>query len=103
MRLSAKRGSLNCGSSIKQDCIEAAQATILRPRVDDTITLNMRKPIVIRSLAVLFMCAGVWIARTQQPPAQPLELQKVTDDLYNISGSGGNVAVYLTDEGVILV
>ncbi len=61
----------------------------------------MRKPILIRSLAVLFLCASAWIARTQQP--QPLELQKVTGDLYNISGSGGNVAAYLTDEGVILV
>lgn len=63
----------------------------------------MHKPIVIRSLAVLIACAGFWIARTQQPPAQPLQLEKVTDDLYNISGSGGNVAAYLTSEGVILV
>ena len=35
-------------------------------------------------------------------PAQ-LTLNKVKDDLYEIEGSGGNVAVYITDEGVILV
>ena len=44
-----------------------------------------------------------WIAQTQQPPAQPLQIEKVKDDLYNISGSGGNVAAYLTNEGVILI
>lgn len=36
-----------------------------------------------------------------QPPK--LTLNKVTDDLYEIEGDGGNVAVYLTSEGVILV
>jgi glyoxylase-like metal-dependent hydrolase (beta-lactamase superfamily II) len=35
------------------------------------------------------------------PP--PLTLNKVKDDLYEIEGDGGNVAVYLTGEGVILV
>jgi glyoxylase-like metal-dependent hydrolase (beta-lactamase superfamily II) len=40
-----------------------------------------------------------------QNPAQPpkLTLNKITDDLYEIEGDGGNVAVYLTSEGVILV
>jgi len=63
----------------------------------------MGKTAAVRSLAGLFLLAGFWIAQTQQPPAQPLQLEKVKDDLYNISGSGGNVAAYLTDEGVILV
>ena len=48
---------------------------------------------------------GCWLAYTQnqggQPP--PLTLNKVKDDLYNIEGDGGNVAVYVTGEGVILV
>jgi glyoxylase-like metal-dependent hydrolase (beta-lactamase superfamily II) len=48
---------------------------------------------------------GCWIAYTQNqgkaPP--PLTINKVKDDLYMIEGDGGNVAVYLTDEGVILV
>lgn len=55
------------------------------------------------STAVLaVLCA--WVAYTQnpQPPAE-LKLEKITGDLYNISGDGGNVAVYLTDDGVILI
>jgi cyclase len=49
-----------------------------------------------------------WVAYTQnqQAPAS-LALQKIKDDLYVIALSrgvgGGNIAVYLTDEGVILV
>jgi cyclase len=40
-------------------------------------------------------------ARGQQAPK--LTLNQVKNDLYEIEGDGGNVAVYLTDEGVILV
>src|SRR6185369_8088933 len=57
---------------------------------------------------------GAWVAYTQTPqgkqaPAQtkapePFKLVKVADDLYVIDGGGaGNVAVYITNEGVILV
>jgi cyclase len=35
-------------------------------------------------------------------PAQPLDIERVKGDLHMISGEGGNVAVYVTDEGVIL-
>jgi cyclase len=55
------------------------------------------------SAAVLF--AGVaWMAYTQNQnqPAQ-LNINKVHDDLYEIEGDGGNVAVLVTNEGVILV
>jgi len=47
---------------------------------------------------------GCWVAYTQsqRPPAQ-LTLNKVKDDLYEIEGDGGNVAVYVTGEGVILI
>ena len=48
---------------------------------------------------------GCWVAYTQtqtkQPP--PLTLNKVKADLYEVVGDGGNVAVYVTSEGVILV
>src|SRR5579863_4606177 len=56
------------------------------------------------------ICAGVlflllaWVAYTQnqnQPPK--LTLNKVHDDLYEIEGDGGNVAVLVTSEGVILI
>lgn len=46
---------------------------------------------------------GSWAAYTQDPPAGQLTISKVKDDLYQIVGDGGNVAVYVTGEGVILV
>ena len=46
---------------------------------------------------------GVWIAYTQTPAPPKLTVNKVKEDLYEIVGDGGNVAVYITDEGVILV
>ena len=36
-------------------------------------------------------------------PALPLKIAPVKDDLYIITGEGGNVAVYVTGKGVILV
>jgi glyoxylase-like metal-dependent hydrolase (beta-lactamase superfamily II) len=45
----------------------------------------------------------LWLAQTQQRPPQPLKIAKVKGDLYNIEGSGGNVGVYVTSEGVILI
>ena len=39
--------------------------------------------------------------QTLKPP--PLDIVRVKGDLYMISGEGGNVAVYVTSEGVILV
>jgi cyclase len=51
-----------------------------------------------------FALAGLWLAwsQTQPPPAQ-LELQNVTDSLYVIIGSGGNVAFMPTTDGVVVV
>jgi glyoxylase-like metal-dependent hydrolase (beta-lactamase superfamily II) len=51
-----------------------------------------------------FALAGLWLAwsQTQPAPAQ-LELQKVTDSLYVIIGSGGNVAFMPTSDGVVVV
>ena len=55
------------------------------------------------SLGVLLLF-GCWIAYTQNQGAPPqLTLNKVKDDLFEIEGDGGNVAVYVTSEGVILV
>lgn len=63
----------------------------------------MRRIFYIRGFAAVVALGGLWIAQTQQPPAQPLQIEKVKDDLYNISGSGGNVGVLTTPQGVILV
>jgi cyclase len=57
----------------------------------------------IRVAAASLALAGLWTALTQQPPAQPLTVEKIADDLHVIVGSGGNVAVYTTPDGVILV
>src|SRR5438045_9558898 len=45
-----------------------------------------------------------WVAYTQTPrPARPLTTTKVKDNLYMIAGDGGNVAMLVTTEGVVLV
>ena len=42
-------------------------------------------------------------ALTQQQPPPQLKTNKVSDDLYEIEGDGGNVAVLVTNEGVLLI
>jgi cyclase len=60
-------------------------------------------PIVLRASAIAFASAGIWMGFTQQPPPAELTVTKVAEDLNVIVGAGGNVAVYTTDEGMILV
>ncbi len=45
------------------------------------------------------------VAYTQNQAKQPpqLKINKIKDDLYEIEGDGGNVAVYVTNEGLILI
>ncbi len=68
----------------------------------------MRTALAVRiGAGALFLALG-WIAYTQlaytqNPAPAKLKLNKVKDDLYEIEGDGGNVAVYITDEGVILI
>jgi glyoxylase-like metal-dependent hydrolase (beta-lactamase superfamily II) len=58
----------------------------------------------VRVLLVMLVIGGVWLAAAQTPkPPGPLQIEKVRDNLHMISGEGGNVAVYVTDEGVVLV
>src|ERR1700730_19082705 len=47
--------------------------------------------------------AGVWLIGSRAQPAQPLTMEKVSDNLYVIIGDGGNVAVMPTSEGVLVV
>jgi cyclase len=65
----------------------------------------MSRTLLARLSAAAVLLAGCWIAYTQtQAPPPKLTISKVKDDLYNIEGGGaGNVAVYVTSEGVILV
>src|SRR5581483_2575726 len=62
----------------------------------------MRKPLVLRFTLVTFALAGVWLAWSQNPPAQ-LTMQKVTDNLYVIMQDGGNVAFMPTSDSVVVV
>ena len=57
------------------------------------------KLLAIRVGIAILACTGLWIAWSQnQQPAQ-LTMEKVTDNLYVIIGSGGNVAMMPTSEG----
>lgn len=49
------------------------------------------------------MLAGAFTAYTFQPAAEPLNLIEVADNFHVIEGSGGNVSVYATGDGAILV
>jgi cyclase len=64
----------------------------------------MSRTFVTRISAGALFLMGCWIAYTQQGKQPPqLNISKVKDDLFMIEGDGGNVAVYVTNEGVILV
>lgn len=55
---------------------------------------------MVRMISTFLLLGGVWLAHTQTRAATT---QKVKDALYLIRGGGGNVAVYVTSEGLILV
>jgi cyclase len=62
-----------------------------------------RKVFARLSAGVLFLLLA-WVAYTQNQNEPPkLTLNKVADNLYEIEGDGGNVAVYITGDGVILI
>ena len=64
----------------------------------------MSRTLLARASLGVLLLFGCWIAYTQNQDKPPqLTLNKVKDDLYEIEGDGGNVAVYVTSEGVILV
>src|SRR5882762_10722086 len=64
----------------------------------------MSRTLLVRLAMASIATLGIWVAYTQNPTAPPqLKLNKIADDLYEIEGDGGNVAVYLTNGGVIVV
>ena len=67
----------------------------------------MRRSVLIRACAIATALSGAWLTYTQNQPAPPIGIQKLKEDLYVIGvtkGVGaGNVAVCVTDDGVILV
>jgi cyclase len=62
----------------------------------------MRKAHVLRFAIVAVTAAGMWLAWSQNPPAQ-LTMEKVTDNIYAVMQDGGNVAFMPTSEGVLVV
>src|SRR5262245_4608964 len=66
----------------------------------------MNRTSLLRVFACIFLLQATWVAYTQTPtpkPPGPLRTANVKGDLYMIAGEGGNVAIYATSEGVILV
>jgi glyoxylase-like metal-dependent hydrolase (beta-lactamase superfamily II) len=72
----------------------------------------MSRTLVVRLSATFLALGCAWVAYTQAPQGKDgkqqakqasNKLNKITDDLYEIEGDGGNVAVYITNEGVIVV
>jgi glyoxylase-like metal-dependent hydrolase (beta-lactamase superfamily II) len=60
----------------------------------------MRRVIVLGAL----LSAGVLIGRGREPQRPPVaEIQKVKENLYMITGGGGNTAVLVTEAGVVVV
>ena len=64
----------------------------------------MSRATFLRLFVAVFVLQGAWAVYTQtaKPPG-PLRTQQVKGDLHMISGEGGNVALYATSDGVILV
>jgi glyoxylase-like metal-dependent hydrolase (beta-lactamase superfamily II) len=64
----------------------------------------MRRIRLVAAFVAVCLLQLVWTAYTQNAkPPGPLHIEKVKGDLYVISGEGGNIAVYVTTEGVVLV
>jgi glyoxylase-like metal-dependent hydrolase (beta-lactamase superfamily II) len=63
----------------------------------------MRRILPLLAAAFIASSAAVYPVAGQPPPRPPLGIEKVADNLYVIMGSGGNVGVLVTDEGVVLV
>lgn len=55
------------------------------------------------AIVILILAHMGVAARAQQPPAEKLETQKLSDGLYLITGAGGNVALSVGTTGVLLV
>jgi glyoxylase-like metal-dependent hydrolase (beta-lactamase superfamily II) len=63
----------------------------------------MRTKVLIIALAALVGAGAAAINAYTQQEAQPLDISEVADGLYMIVGAGGNVAVRVTDDGVVVV
>src|SRR4029077_646251 len=64
----------------------------------------MSRTTLLRVLVAIATCQTAWVVSSQVPKTPgKLRIEKVKGDLSMIAGEGGNVAVFTTAEGVILV
>ena len=65
---------------------------------------QMKRISLFLFLTTILLLDTAWVAYTQNARHScTLRIAKVKGDLYMVSGEGGNVAVYVTSEGVVLV
>jgi cyclase len=65
--------------------------------------LNTVLPAAATTLVGATSLTGIGRARAGQPPRTPLKVEDIADRLFVISGGGGNVTVFNSPEGVLLV
>jgi len=66
--------------------------------------VNANRRLILPLIVVVAPLLASWVVHTQtQKPGRPLTTTKVKDNLYMIAGDGGNVAMLVTTEGVVLV
>ena len=64
----------------------------------------MKRFFILALLAGIFVLHGTWTLLSQTAkPARPVKAQQIAPNLHLITGEGGNVILYVTDEGAILV
>jgi glyoxylase-like metal-dependent hydrolase (beta-lactamase superfamily II) len=64
----------------------------------------MKRSHLVTAFIAIGLLQGAWVVYTQNAkPPGPLRIERVKGELYMISGEGGNIAVYVTNEGVLLV
>ena len=59
------------------------------------------KRLLVLLILVILGCVSIMLGRGTQPPV--LGIEKVKENLYVITGGGGNSAVFITAQGVVLV
>jgi cyclase len=63
----------------------------------------MKRFAVLFCLVIAGTASMLAAQQQQQPRPATLEVQKVKDNLFMITGGGGNTAVFITDKGVVVV
>src|SRR5215470_11315268 len=76
---------------------------VLPVTIRDIVSPMKRMSVVGIFAAALIIHAAIVVYTQNQKPPGPLRIEEVKEDLYMISGEGGNVAVYVTSDGVLLV